>query len=99
MLRFVQTNYSIYLDYFKTKLLQTVIKDRLKEQREVVELKQEKIAIQEDLFEGVASYTQVLKLLIESIPLGIGHMQDEIYLIECREDLFDCTLDLLRTVN
>ena len=99
MLRFVQNNYDLYLDYFKTKLLQTVIKDRLEEQKEIVELKQEKIVIQEDVFEVVAAYTQVQKLLVDSVPLGISRQLDEMFLRECREDLLDCTIYLFKMVN
>ena len=55
--------------------------------------------INEQLFEIVAAFTNVLSTLIQSIPIGVDKEQDKLYGQERREDLLDCTLLVFHKVN
>lgn len=102
MLRFVQLNFEVYLDHFKTQKLEgLVIKKHLGGNLHVFQSdwKYGVVAINEEMFDVVAAFTQVLSTLVTVIPVGLNREEDKIYGENRREDLFECTLVLFHKIN
>ena len=57
------------------------------------------VAINEEMFDVVAAFTQVLSTLVTVIPVGLNREEDKIYGENRREDLFECTLVLFHKIN
>jgi hypothetical protein len=102
MLRFVQLNFEVYLDHFKIhKLEGIIIKKHLGGNLHVFQSdwKYGVVAINEEIFDVVAAFTQVLSTLVAVIPVGLNKEEDRIYGENRRMDLLECTLLLFHKIN
>ena len=102
MLRFVQLNFEIYLDNFKIHKVQGLaINKHLGGDLHVFQSDWKKgvVGINEELFDVVAAFTQVMSTLVNAIPVGLNKEEDKIYGENRREDLLECTLLLFHKVN
>ena len=79
MLRFIRANYEIFLDHFRSQRVQNLlIRKYMGNDLQVLqtEWKSGVYGINEQLFEIVQSFTNVLNVLVQSIPIGLNSEED-----------------------
>jgi len=103
MLKFIRTNFEIYLDHFKSERVSNLLIKQQMRRGELklfqTDLKVGVVALNEHLFEIVSAFTQVVGALTRAIPTGMRAESDRSYGLERREDLLESTLLLFYKVN